>query len=119
MKKHYVFVVLIALFFSCKTEESPVPTCFVNSIEELTWFQDIKAGKSECTFHTGTRITLYTYKSEQVFYIDNGLSSLWVCNQLVYNCAGQNIAASWKEQDWVAFTAFREANAGRLLWTKP
>ncbi|TCC90380.1 hypothetical protein EZ428_13980 [Pedobacter frigiditerrae] len=120
MKKQYLFYFIILLsFFGCKRDNKNIRVCNGRSIDELAWFQKIKDGTADCKFYEGTTVKLYQYKGEMVFYVWNGLSSLSVCNRLVYNCAGNIISSSWTDSDWVAFNAFTDANVGQLLYTKP
>ncbi|WP_316767014.1 hypothetical protein [Pedobacter frigiditerrae] len=120
MKKNYLFYLIILLsFFGCKRDNKSFKVCDGRSIDELTWFQKIKDGTADCKFYEGTTVKLYQYKGETVFYVWNGASSLGVCNRLVYTCTGNIISSTWTDNDWVAFNAFMEANAGQLLYTKP
>lgn len=118
--KNLLLMLLIGIFaFSCKKsgpENQDPGVCGVNSVEELGWANALILNEGPCTVYSGAKLYAYTFNAEQVIYLRNPASSLYRCNQAVYNCSGISISDGWNAENWAAFETNRSNE--KLLWEK-
>ncbi|HTN19159.1 MAG TPA: hypothetical protein VL125_01745 [Pelobium sp.] len=111
---------MIICFFclSCeKIGDANVLTfCDSKSIDDLQWVQDIKEGKTQCTIYSGAVLTAFSSDNDNLFLLYNGASSLYSCNQMVYNCSGHIISSDWTIDDWNNFKLSH--TKGTTIWQK-
>lgn len=118
--KKLAFLTMTVCFISLSCEriddENVLTFCDSKSIDDLQWFQDIKEGKTQCTIYNGAILTAFSSDTEDLFLLYNGMSSLYTCTQMVYNCSGNIISSNWTADDWNNFKVSH--TKGTIIWQK-
>lgn len=120
MKNLLPLLLIGILAFGCKKSgpesEEVSDACGASSVEELAWANALINNEGSCMVYAGTKLYAYTFNAESVIYLSNRASSLYRCNQVVYNCSGASISDGWNAENWAAFEANRRNE--KLLWEK-
>lgn len=104
MKKYVLMICLAVFFLSGCEEEEQMFECDASSFKDLVWAQKLISSDGPCkTKSIEAKLYMYDYKGQKVLYYTDGPNSLAMCNERLYNCAGEIVfdffAGTTKDRD--------------------